>query len=405
MHPRRLIVCFDGTWNTPDNGSTPTNVVKLLRAIKAQDGDISQVVFYDKGVGTGGFTDRIAGGASGAGLTENVIDGYRFLGNNYAPGDEIYIFGFSRGAYTARSLGGLIALAGTLCPVHLGGDLAKVIEIYRDPETDGEGKKAQIAALGLTQCHDTRIRCIGVWDTVGSLGIPGDLGRKMLPKSYHFNDTMLSPKVDVALHGMAIDEKRSAFSPTMWVRKKGTAPTAGQIVEQVWFSGVHSNVGGSYENTGLSDIALDWMTKRVAKHTPLALDTDYLAGICKPDVAGVGYESRTTLYMDSKAFPYQRLINQTVPKGSGVGEWFRKTFKDWDRRSIIPDDAETINEALHISALERRKLPEVPQDCPEDSVKMRPYRPVNLEAAVAARSVPVVGWDGEPMTPDAIPWD
>tara|TARA_R110000782_G_scaffold2557_4_gene9853 strand:- start:56 stop:1273 length:1218 start_codon:yes stop_codon:yes gene_type:complete len=405
MHPRRLIVCFDGTWNTPDNGSNPTNVVKLLRSIKSRDGDVSQIVFYDKGVGTGGFTDRIAGGASGAGLTENVIDGYRFLGNNYEPGDEIYIFGFSRGAYTARSLGGLISLAGVVGPAHLGSDLKKIIGIYRDEKTDGDERKSRIAALNLGQCHDARIRCIGVWDTVGSLGIPGDIGRNLLPGAYHFNDTMLSPKVDVALHAIAIDEKRSAFSPTMWVRQKEASQPENQIVEQVWFSGVHSNIGGSYKDAGLSDIALDWMVKRVTKHTDLEIDQAYLERVCQPDIEGIGYESRTTLYLGSKAFPYQRLLNQTILDGSGFGEWFRRKFKKYDRRSIIPADTLTINEALHISALERRKCPAVAHDCSEGAVEKTRYRPVNLEAVVKARAMAVVDWQGERIEPEKVPWD
>jgi len=122
MPTSRLIVCFDGTWNTPDQAGNPTNVVKILRAITARGGDKTQIVFYDKGVGTGGFTDKILGGASGKGLTENMIDGYRFLANNYQDGDELYIFGFSRGAYTARALAGLIHFAGLLTPSHLGAD-------------------------------------------------------------------------------------------------------------------------------------------------------------------------------------------------------------------------------------------------------------------------------------------
>ncbi len=404
MPLRRLIVCFDGTWNTPDNGANPTNVVKLLRSIKSRDGDVPQIVFYDKGVGTGGICDRVAGGASGAGLTENVIDGYRFLGNNYEPGDEIYIFGFSRGAYTARSLGGLIGLAGVLGPAHLGGALTKVLEVYRDGTTTGDEKRNHIAALNLRDRHDARIRCIGVWDTVGSLGIPGDLGRQMLPKAYYFNDTMLSPKVDVALHAIAIDEKRSAFSPTMWVRQKGVSPPEHQIVEQVWFSGVHSNIGGSYENAGLSDIALDWMVKRVTKHTDLKTDSAYLGRVCRPDVEGTGYESRGALYFTSKYYPYQRLINQTLPAGSGFGEWFRTTCKQYDRRNIIPSDTLTVNEALHISALERWKLPAVAHDCPEDSIKKTPYRPVNLAAVIQARNGTVVDWDGEPIPLEQVPW-
>jgi len=112
MAKRRLIVFFDGTWQEPANTPEPTNVVKLLRAVPSSDKDVSQIVFYDRGVGTGDVIDKIRGGAFGNGLLENVVDGYRFLGNNYQPGDEIFIFGFSRGAFTARSLAGLIGGGG-----------------------------------------------------------------------------------------------------------------------------------------------------------------------------------------------------------------------------------------------------------------------------------------------------
>ena len=209
---RRLIVCFDGTWNTPDKGDNPTNVVKMVRAIRSEAGSVPQITFYDKGVGTGGPLDRILGGASGAGLTANVVDGYRFLANNYVSGDEIYLFGFSRGAYTARSLAGLVGLTGLLAPIHLGGDLTKaVLGFYRDKDLNPAQKREKTAGLKLDRYEDVRIRCVGVWDTVGSLGIPTDLGRRFLGGKYYFHDVELSGMVDVALHAVAIDEKRGAF--------------------------------------------------------------------------------------------------------------------------------------------------------------------------------------------------
>lgn len=397
MTIRRLIVCFDGTWNTPDSGSKPTNVVKFLRAIQSVDQDISQFAFYDKGVGTGGLTDRIVGGASGVGLTNNVIDGYRFLGNNYAADDEIYIFGFSRGAYTARSLAGLVGLAGILKPSHLGIDLKNVSKIYRNVNIDRVGKLKAIDELNLDRYPIVPIRCVGVWDTVGSLGVPGDLGRQLYLRPYQFHDVQLSSRVDVALHAVAIDEKRSAFAPTLWVSKDGRPTRKEQIVEQVWFSGVHSNVGGSYEEAGLSDITLDWMVKRVKAHTDLAFNYQYLKDNCDPKSDGIGYESRSALYASSKLYPYQRLINQTTPGGSGIGEWFRKKFKTWDRRNIVPNDLHTINEMLHVSALERWKLPGVLHDAKKGKGKKQPYCPVNLEAVIRTQKTPVVDWNGEPI--------
>lgn len=405
MSIRRLIVCFDGTWNTPDSGSQPTNVVKLLRAIpsRADDG-ISQIAFYDKGVGTGGLTDRIIGGASGAGLTENVIDGYRFLGNNYSDNDEIYIFGFSRGAYTARSLAGLIGQVGILMPECLGGSLHKVMKILRDRSLDHEGKQRTIEEMNLDRYVDVSIKCVGVWDTVGSLGIPGDLGRQFYLKPYRFHDVQLGAKVDVALHAVAIDEKRSAFAPTLWVSKDGRPLRDDQVVEQVWFSGVHSNIGGSYPDTGLSDIALDWMVKRVKRHANIMFDDLYLKKICFPRIDGIGYESRTALYQDSKIYPYQRLIKQTIPEGSGFGEWFRRTFKKLDRRNIVPAGLHTVNEMLHVSALQRWSLPEVLHDVKDEHGERHPYRPVNLEAVIRRKNVPVVDNEGELIPEDQVSW-
>ena len=132
MAKRRLILCLDGTWNSNDKSDKVTNVVKMLRSVPAVDSQgVSQLLYYGRGVGTGSG-DKLRGGFSGAGLDDNIIDGFRFLGNNYNPGDEIFIFGFSRGAYTARSLAGLINTAGILQPNCLGRALDDLITIYRD---------------------------------------------------------------------------------------------------------------------------------------------------------------------------------------------------------------------------------------------------------------------------------
>jgi len=240
----------------------------------------------------------------------------------------------------------------------------------------------------------TTVKCVGVWDTVGSLGVPGDLGRRIYLKSLLFHDVQLSSCVDIALHAVAIDEKRGPFAPTLWVSRNGKPAHDRQIVEQVWFSGVHSNVGGSYDDAGLSDIAFDWMVKRIETLTDLTLDRDYLESHCDPNIEGTGYESRTTMYISSRPYPYQRLIGQNIPQGMGLGAWFRKTFKSWDRRNIVPKETCTINEFLHISTLERWNCAEVLYDAKNRHSAKRRYRPSNLEAAIRLRTLPVVGWDG-----------
>jgi hypothetical protein len=407
---RRIVTCFDGTWNTPDKGANPTNVVKMVRAVRNRDDSgISQVAFYDKGVGTAGGTDAIAGGGLGVGLTANVMDGYRFIANNHEPGDEIYIFGFSRGAYTARSLAGLIGLAGLLAPSDLGGGLRDVINIYQKKELSRAQKLAEIAQLPIETPHAVRVQCVGVWDTVGSLGIPGDLGRQFLNGKYYFHDVELGTHIDVALHAVAIDEKRSAFAPTLWVSKMGRPVQDTQKVEQVWFTGVHSNIGGSYADCGLSDITFDWMVRRVSQLTGLSLDPESTKGIGPKNAAAKGIDSRTFLYKSSVLYPYQRIINREIPLGHGFGEWFRRTFPKFDRRNIPPAGLQTINETLHVSVLERWNLPAVPHDCKGDnSCAEVPYRPRNLAAVIEAhhngRTTPVVGWDGNKMDAADVPW-
>jgi len=408
MQTRRFVVCFDGTWNTPDKGAKPTNVVKMVRAVRSRaDDGASQLVFYDKGVGSGRGLDKYIGGIFGLGLTENVVDGYRFVANNYEPGDEIYIFGFSRGAYTARSLAGLIGLAGILTPANLGNDLAKAIEIYREKDIDRAEKLRRIDALGFEERRPARIRCVGVWDTVGSLGIPGDAGRTFLGGKYYFHDVELGDYVDVALHAVAVDEKRSAFSPTLWVSRDGRPLSDRQAVEQVWFAGAHSNVGGSYSDSTLSDIAFDWMVKRVTAHTDLSLFNPDADSPALHDAGARSIDSRSALYFVSSRFPYQRLINGCVPDGSGFGEWFRRSFPGHDRRNIPPDGLQTVNESLHVSVLERWNLKEVLHDCKDDKdTRKAPYRPETLRAVIAAhhagRSLPVVGWDGQVMNPSDV---
>src|SRR5690606_12244589 len=158
----------------------------------ADDGT-SQILYYGRGVGTA-KGDKMRGGFSGAGLDDNVIDGYRFLGNNYQPGDEIYLFGFSRGAYTARSLAGLLNLAGIFHPSCLGGPLEQLLDIRRSDKYDNnEARKNAIAAIDNLKRHENvRVKCIGVWDTVGSLGIPGDWAKSLsFASRWYFHDVRL----------------------------------------------------------------------------------------------------------------------------------------------------------------------------------------------------------------------
>lgn len=280
---KRLIVCCDGTWNWPDQKGNPTNVVKLTRAIlpTAADGTI-QTVFYDTGVGTGNRLDRIAGGLLGAGLGENVKQAYAALALNYAPGDEVYFFGFSRGAFTVRSLGGLIGLVGILDKRHLD-KFNHAWDYYRTPpprRTPRQREKFR-RRFGDAPPRPMRIDFIGVWDTVGALGIPFGPLRFVGKRKFQFHNTNLGDNVARAYQALAIDERRRVFAPAVWKREAGIEDRLraygidDQVIEQTWFAGAHSNVGGGYPDTGLSDIAFVWMARK-AQACGLALDEAYV---------------------------------------------------------------------------------------------------------------------------------
>jgi hypothetical protein len=253
---KRLIVCCDGTWNAPD-GAHLTNIEKIARTVQTDPGPAGgtyQLVYYAAGVGTNSYkADKILGGAFGFGLLHNVIACYRFLAQNYEPGDEIFIFGFSRGAYTARSLGGMIARVGLLTKESLVDErLPTAVLLYqrKDMPTGvlGEG----VEEFKHDHCSDAKVNFLGVFDTVGALGVPG---LKRAPK---FHDVQLGADVVCARHALAIDELRLKFVPTFWEARE-KAPTEDDRVKQVWFEGAHSDVGGGYGDTGLSDTSLLWM--------------------------------------------------------------------------------------------------------------------------------------------------
>jgi len=215
---KRLIVCCDGTWSDADSSEEFTNVVRLARAIKPNDAradpPIPQIVYYQSGVGSeGDKLQHIVGGAVGLGLSRNARDAYAFLANNYCDGDEIFLFGFSRGAYTARSIGGLIGWAGLL---HKGDmdDFALLWEGYRLRDKPDQPD----VRLRFADRHDSvPIKCIGVWDTVGSLGIPDHIDI-LFQGFYQFHDTNLGLHVENAFHALALDEHRKDFQPTLWGR-------------------------------------------------------------------------------------------------------------------------------------------------------------------------------------------
>ena len=274
--PKRLVICCDGTWNRPDQVhdgiAAPTNVSKFALAVARQDDDgTTQLMHYQRGVGTKRF-ERIRGGAFGLGLSRNVQECYRFLVECYEPGDELFFLGFSRGAFTARSTVGLVRNSGILRSQHVR-RIGEAYRLYRarDPELHPNGTEA--AMFRRMYSHpDTEIHFIGVWDTVGSLGIPIDGVRWPFMKRWSFHDTDLSSRVRRAHHAVAIDERRGPFKPTLWKQQEHST---GQTLEQVWFAGVHSDVGGGYSEPALAEIPLLWMVDR-ARAAGLAFEPDRL---------------------------------------------------------------------------------------------------------------------------------
>jgi uncharacterized protein (DUF2235 family) len=279
---KRLVMCCDGTWNRPDQECRgtpcPSNVVKLALAILpvAPDGT-EQRVFYQRGVGTD-WDERLRGGAFGWGLSRGVQQVYRFVVANYEPGDDLFFVGFSRGAYMARSTVGLIRNAGILTPGNIG-QVEAAYALYRERSVGPRDLESELFRRAFS--HPTApIRFIGVWDTVGALGIPvtGIPGVEQLNRLWGFHDTRLSSTVQAAYQALAIDEHRQAFSPAIW---QPPASDTEHVVEQVWFAGSHSDVGGGYRATGLSDLALGWMAGRAEQHG-LAL----AEGAFRPTTAG-----------------------------------------------------------------------------------------------------------------------
>jgi len=256
---KRIVYCFDGTWQTPLSG---TNVYRLFKALAVTS---DQVTYYDDGVGADATgLNRVLQGAFGQGLVQKIQDSYTKLAHVYQEGDEVYLFGFSRGAYTARSLGGMIATCGLPRGSFSDDCITKAFAAYRDPAN----RAALLAALGPCGLADVTIRMIGAWDTVGSLGIPAIFGQ-IDQKAFGFLSTSLHPDVKNAYHALAIDEKRPQFPATLWTGD----PAPGQTVEQVWFCGCHSDIGGGNplgggvdSTTRLSDISLGWMMAKAQAH-------------------------------------------------------------------------------------------------------------------------------------------
>lgn len=373
---KKLTVACDGTWNTPDQRQfdlpAPTNVVRLHNAIATpKSAGREQRKYYHPGVGTdGSLLDKAKGGAYGRGLGQNVLSAYAWLARNYAPGDQIYLFGFSRGAFTVRSLGGFIGRCGLLdltglAPQEAWRRVEVAYQVYQDPakfspSLDPAWKKHP-PSEGLAT---VRIHFIGVWDTVGALGVPDDLALFDFldnPTKWEFHDTQLGAHVTFARHAVAIDEQRAVFTPTLWtdaqdrVMNEPDSAKKPARVRQLWFPGAHADVGGGYAHCGLSDVALDWMI-REATRAGLEFERSFLRQI-KPDFQGVLHDSYTGAFSKLQSRPRNR---PPLAKGSPY---------------------------YHASAWQRDRTPPITQ---------APYHPPTTTLAVGETSAPFAIYARQP---------
>ena len=252
MAVKNIVICSDGTGNRGGKGNG-TNVWRLYNAVNLRSNEREQITHYDDGVGTDDNKYlRAFGGAVGWGFSNNVKRAYRFLTNTWNKGDHIYMFGFSRGAYTVRALAAFVAKCGVIEDIRgkaLGDAIDKLVKDYHKNEIN-----KNYAAVPITGPID--IQFVGVWDTVGAIGLPFDILLKDLIVNswlfpFKFEDHSLSERVKRGWHALALDDERRTFHPVMWDERCG--------VEQVWFSGVHSNVGGGYPKQEVEHVALKWM--------------------------------------------------------------------------------------------------------------------------------------------------
>lgn len=298
---KNIVICFDGAGS--EYSKNITNVVKMYDLVDKNNVD-EQIAFYHPGVATGGWEydeDEVkakADNATGNGL-QNIVDkAYHYLMHRYNKGDKIYLFGYSRGAFTARSLAGMLQKCGLLRS-----DLDGMVE-YASKMYNTENNKRVASGFKRTFSQPCLVEFIGVWDTVGSLAL--NAGKK-------FHDVSLNPDVKYGYHALSLDEVRKFFPPYLWSPRNN--------VEQVWFAGVHSNVGGWYDDTGLSDIALKWMATKAKKHG-LSLNMKKFGKI-KGNALAAQHDSQSSIfwkYMGShiRAVPKNSKVHSSVKQRLGV---------------------------------------------------------------------------------------
>jgi uncharacterized protein (DUF2235 family) len=366
-----LIVCCDGTWNTPEDESV-TNVRRLYNALaqRGEDGG-PQLAYYQPGVGT--LRNRLLGGAAGLGLSHNVMDAYLWLTMRYEPGDRISLFGFSRGAYTARSLAAMISACGLI-------DTAGLDEVtlwprvadlynrgYRQKKRDPRWRDGLAFRWDPDDRDRIPVHFIGVWDTVGALGIPDYMGWVNLLDplhQYNFHDLRLNPHIAHARHAVAMDERRSPYTPALWSEPYGKD----QDVKQVWFPGSHKDVGGGHLQRGLSDGALRWMIDEARTAVHLGFCKTTVEDQIKPDPLDI-------LHDDDRG-----VVGVLEPLVDPSLKPIFEIFLQPRPRAVPRVDPRTPNPLIHQSAYVRHQNPPITSG---------PYRPTQVLAPGQSKKIEV----------------
>lgn len=389
---KRIVFCFDGTWNRLA-ADCPTNVVLMAQMIKPVDHKgVAQIVYYDEGIGTDSKWNRLTAGAFGQGMLKILREAYRFLIFNYKAGDEIFAFGFSRGAYTARSFIGFIRHAGILDAVSAS-KIDRAIDIYRNApagtgeeseeglrfrmenctgvcvsDADLEFRKRELQGFDPAKSPILDIAYVGVWDTVRALGLPDFVpGSRWINGKYNFHDAVLTSKTKSARHAVALDEERPTFRATLFDNiaelnlKSGfdgnTRPDDDWDApyQQRWFPGVHGAVGGGGSRRGLSDGAMAWILIGARKAgLEVRNENDELVFTLRPN-------------------PFDYLHNESTRT-----IWQRGLFATLRGLFHSPRKGPVMLEDLHRSVLLRHYA------AAESLADVQPYRPGALKNATAA---------------------
>jgi uncharacterized protein (DUF2235 family) len=263
-NPRNLVFISDGTLSSLNPG-TETNAGLLYRLLTETGRHPSQNYDYDPGV-QGSGPRKWLNAVTGIGINVTIRQGYGFLASRYRPGDRIFLFGYSRGAYAVRSLAGMIGSVGLLRQENATErNIKRAFHLY---ELNGEASRSRARADFISRnCHDNvPVEMVGVWDTVRTLGLPYPVLSRLAQMATEFHDHALGDHIRHGYHALAIDEDRTAFAPILWQR----SPQWRGRLEQTWFAGVHGDVGGNIGNHAaarpLANIPLNWMLRRAERH-------------------------------------------------------------------------------------------------------------------------------------------